>query len=223
MASTTFVDNQTVIFAAWLNDVNSVTYNGIFQASIINPQNIVCNGTVSGTGFTGLVANALSSPPAIGSAVPNAGTFTTLSSATFTTSGLATLNSLHLTSALGATYGGTGLTATGTSGNVLTSDGTNWTSAAAPYLGVNQTVQNVLGSRSAGTTYTNSTGKPIFVTIANSGSSSSGQIFVNSVQVAGWSNNGTSTFNTYSFIVPNGSTYRCALDVGGIAIWTELR
>ena len=36
MASTTFIDNQTVIYAAWLNDVNSWTYNGTSISGIIN-------------------------------------------------------------------------------------------------------------------------------------------------------------------------------------------
>ena len=46
-----------------------------------------------------------------------------------------------------------------TSGNVLTSNGTTWTSAAPSGLGVGQTWQSV--TRTSGTTYTNSTGKPI--------------------------------------------------------------
>ena len=37
---------------------------------------------------------------------------------------------------IGVAYGGTGLTAAGTSGNVLTSDGTNWASSAAPTGGL---------------------------------------------------------------------------------------
>lgn len=36
MASTTFIDNQTVIFAAWLNDVNAYTYNGTSPSGILN-------------------------------------------------------------------------------------------------------------------------------------------------------------------------------------------
>lgn len=43
-----------------------------------------------------------------------------------------TSTGLQLANALSATYGGTGLTSPGTSGNVLTSDGSGWTSAAAP-------------------------------------------------------------------------------------------
>lgn len=36
MASTTFIDNQTVIVAAWLNDVNAYTYNGTSISGILN-------------------------------------------------------------------------------------------------------------------------------------------------------------------------------------------
>ena len=42
---------------------------------------------------------------------------------------------LQLASALAPAYGGTGLTAVGAAGNILTSDGTNWVSAAAPVTG----------------------------------------------------------------------------------------
>lgn len=82
MASTTFIDQQTVIYAAWLNDTNNAVYNGIFAATTISPTNIVCNGSVSGTGFTSLVNNVFSSPAPIGNATPNTGAFTTLSATT---------------------------------------------------------------------------------------------------------------------------------------------
>ena len=36
MSSTTFVDNQTIIYAAWLNDVNGWTYNGTAKSGAIN-------------------------------------------------------------------------------------------------------------------------------------------------------------------------------------------
>jgi hypothetical protein len=36
MASTTFVDNQTIIYASWLNDVNNLTYNGVLPNGILN-------------------------------------------------------------------------------------------------------------------------------------------------------------------------------------------
>lgn len=40
MASTTFTDNQTVIYAAWLNDVNNAVYNGNFPNGVINATTI---------------------------------------------------------------------------------------------------------------------------------------------------------------------------------------
>lgn len=36
MASTTFINNQTVIYAEWLNDVNDWTYDGTCLSGIIN-------------------------------------------------------------------------------------------------------------------------------------------------------------------------------------------
>ena len=36
MASTTFIDNQTIIYASWLNDVNNLTYNGVVTNGILN-------------------------------------------------------------------------------------------------------------------------------------------------------------------------------------------
>jgi hypothetical protein len=36
MASTTFIDGSTVIVSSWLNDVNNLTYNGVFQSSDIS-------------------------------------------------------------------------------------------------------------------------------------------------------------------------------------------
>lgn len=36
MASTNFIDNQTIIYASWLNDVNGMTYNGTVLNGILN-------------------------------------------------------------------------------------------------------------------------------------------------------------------------------------------
>ena len=78
MASTTFIDNQTVIYAAWLNDVNNAVYNGIFQSTSITAPTMICTGTASGVGFTNLVNNTFASPAGIGTTTPNTGAFTTL-------------------------------------------------------------------------------------------------------------------------------------------------
>ena len=104
MASTNFIDNQTVIYAAWLNDVNNAVYNGIFVSPSVTATNFICNGTASGAGFTALINNTLASPAAIGNVTPNTGAFT----------------SLTLTTPLAKASGGTGTTAsTGTGSNVF--------------------------------------------------------------------------------------------------------
>ena len=80
-----------------------------------------------------------------------------------------------------------------------------------------QTWQNVLASRAAGTTYTNSTGYPIQVLIqANSSTSSitlngTTPAFVTSV-----------SYTIYSFIIPNGQTY-VYNSAAAALVWMELR
>jgi len=116
--------------------------------------------------------------------------------------------------------------APGTSGNVLTSNGTTWESQPGGSLGVGQSYSDVTGSRSIGTTYTNSTGLPIQVCIGFNCSDYSGvDVFVGSVQI--WTHNIASytASTSCSFIVPNGSTYRVAHSGGGgytLDFWSEL-
>jgi hypothetical protein len=97
MASTTFIDQQTVIYAEWLNDVNNAVYNGSFPNGNINLTTLTVSGSVSGAGFTSLVNNTLSAPGAIGSVTPNTGVFTTLNA----TSAL-TLNSVPVVTTTGS-------------------------------------------------------------------------------------------------------------------------
>jgi hypothetical protein len=85
-------------------------------------------------------------------------------------------------------------------------------------IGVGQTWQVVTGSRVSGTTYTNSTGKPILIMVRINQSAS------NSVVVGGvtiiTANSSTATFVTYSFIVPNSTTYVVTATINE---WSELR
>jgi hypothetical protein len=97
MASTTFIDNQTTIFADWLNDANNAVYNGVFVSPTITATSMVCTGTASGVGFTNLINNVFASPGAIGSATPNTGAFTTLTATTLTAT---TLNATGVTTPL---------------------------------------------------------------------------------------------------------------------------
>ena len=70
------------------------------------------------------------------------------------------VNAQNIALPLVVAQGGTGLTAAGTSGNVLTSNGTNWTSSS---LGVSRVVQRV--STQTGTVATGTTTIPIDNTI----------------------------------------------------------
>lgn len=93
-------------------------------------------------------------------------------------------------------------------------------------LGVNQTWQNVIGSRSSGVTYTNSTGRPIMVcvTISSSSGSNSGSAVVGGVTLASWNNSSTQINFPLSFVVPPDLSY--VVTVGGsstINLWSELR
>lgn len=112
-------------------------------------------------------------------------------------------------------------------------DGTNGivfpdstTQATAAYtFGVGQTWQNLTGSRSSGVTYTNSTGKPIYVsiTIPASGSAGAISLTVNSIVVSTFNNANTSSIGTVSAIVPNGVSYSVSVGAGAISVWAELR
>jgi hypothetical protein len=110
-----------------------------------------------------------------------------------------------------------------TSGNVLTSNGTTWTSATpAGGIGIGQTWQNVIGSRAGNTTYTNSTGKPIMVNISRGTTVYVGTMVltVSGVAVA-LSVCASDAGSTVSAIVPNNGTY--SLNTTDFDYWAELR
>jgi len=110
MASTTFIDGQTVIYASWLNDVNTAIYTGVFPNGNLSLTNLNVSGTVTGAGFTSVVNANLLSPGSIGSTTPNTGKFTTLQATSLT----------GLSTPLAVSYGGTGTTSTtGTGSNVF--------------------------------------------------------------------------------------------------------
>jgi hypothetical protein len=201
MASTIFIDNQTTIFADWLNDVNSVVYDGIFQSPTITATSMVCTGTASGAGFTNLINNVFSAPGAIGSGTPNTGVFTTLNATTLTTSGLATLNSLSVS-------GSTTLVSPnlGTPSTLVGTNITGTANALNAGTGVNQTWQAV--TRTSGTTYTNTTGKPITVNIyASQAAGQSLTISVSGTQIGVLASSVNNTVFTTPVLVPPGGTY----------------
>tara|TARA_R110000787_G_scaffold55939_2_gene128790 strand:+ start:383 stop:787 length:405 start_codon:yes stop_codon:yes gene_type:complete len=86
-------------------------------------------------------------------------------------------------------------------------------------LGVGQTWQDVTGSRSSGVTYTNSTGKPIFLSIYSSAADGTYTITVDGIVVV--RDREVNVDITHITIVPNGSTYLISL--AGTITWNELR
>jgi hypothetical protein len=124
--------------------------------------------------------------------------------------------------------------APGASGNLLTSNGTTWQSTTPPVtgVGVNQSYVNyVIGvDRSSGINYTNTTGKPIFVSSwgITYGAGNAGIVgYVDGIMVA--KNipyaNSANYGGGISFVVPPGSTYQVAWSgsSGTLEGWVELR
>lgn len=114
------------------------------------------------------------------------------------------------------------VTINGTTG--LTFNNSSTTTVGA--LGDGQTWQTP--TRSAGVTYTNTTGKPITVVVngnVNASNTWYTYIFVDSLRVCYcFGGGGASAYYTipYTVIVPNGSTYSVT-NAGGIDSWFELR
>lgn len=102
----------------------------------------------------------------------------------------------------------------------------NLVPTAGQVLGFGQTWQNLTASRVIGTTYTNTTGKPIVVNISISqGSAGVGDVYVSDVIVGRCQSSSTVEFSVVSAIVPNGATYRYTI-IGGsqtLGYWSELR
>jgi hypothetical protein len=98
--------------------------------------------------------------------------------------------------------------------------------ATSQDLGVGQTWQDVTGSRAVGTTYTNTTGKPIQV-VAKQAASTGSIILtpaINGVNIATSVGVLNAAVATVSFIVPPNQTYSIALTGSGtVLVWSELR
>lgn len=201
-------------------------------------------GILRGNGTSALsVASAADIVAAIGAtAVQNATNATTAATAT------------ALANTLGIAEGGTGQTTAANAFNALkqpatetatgvvelattaeASAGTDTTRAVtaagveahmnANALGWGQTWQDVTGSRASGTTYTNSTGRPIMVAVtAGSGTSSSVIVIVAGAEIVRQllQVGGAAFQASASFIVPHGETYAVSVSPS-IANWRELR
>ena len=93
-------------------------------------------------------------------------------------------------------------------------------------IGFNQTWQNLTSSRSTGVTYTNTTDKPILLSVYGSGSPSTGYVQL-TLNGALFSKNGSDAvasgvfYGTVTAIIPPNNTYY--IDSSGIIKWFELR
>lgn len=111
------------------------------------------------------------------------------------------------------------LVSTGDTGTVTS---TMLATAATP-IGVGQTWQDLTASRALSTTYTNSTGRPIAVSVQNAANGSwSSALLVDSITVSGsYFISGGGTMTMFA-VVPAGSTYRATASVA-LGSWLELR
>jgi|GEM_PF-2878956 len=124
------------------------------------------------------------------------------------------------------TSAGTGVAVLAGSKVELLCDGTD-VIIGSQEIGVNQTWQDVTASRSAGVTYTNTTGKPIMVCIGQAyGTTGDAYFYVDGLFIRVFTEATTTTSNGGSFIVPSNSTYSFTKTSGiGTAfnLWFELR
>ena len=99
---------------------------------------------------------------------------------------------------------------------------------SANLLGAGQTYQNVTSSRALGTTYNNSTSKPIFVSVSTSNTQGINVTLLGNVNGAvvqgaqGYSASGNLGL-VVGFLVPVGATYSVAAVNGTLSLWSELR
>jgi hypothetical protein len=131
---------------------------------------------------------------------------------------------------LGNGTSGVNTVAPGANGNLLTSNGTTWVSAAPPVvagLGLSgETWKDVTSSRAVNQTYTNTYGKPIAVIIQVGAQTNGIHVYINGVLVIRhWYDvNGGAGQIGYSsgmIIVPAGATYSAGN--GPLRLWWELR
>jgi hypothetical protein len=183
-------------------------------------------GTIAVTQSPGNNTTAIATTAFVTAATGTLGTMSTQNANAVAITGgtVSGLSSLGVSgTATATTFSGAGTSLTGTASSLTVGTATN----ATNILGnSSQTYQNVTGSRAFGTTYTNSTGKPITVWFS-SDSAIGGAItqgFVNG-SLACYTNMDLYPRAFAGFVVPISATYSITNNNGGIALsyWLELR
>ena len=131
--------------------------------------------------------------------------------------------------AIGASANTVGVvfTATGVGSGTGTATINQWSSETQVIytpIGVGQTWQDVSASRASGTTYTNSTGRPIFISVRWDRDDGTLELTVDSLPIGKTGNTQGAVYYTLTAIIPSGSTYiATATGSGGTLSWYELR
>jgi hypothetical protein len=211
------VSGSNVLTSGTLSVGGSTTLTGVATAP--TAANGVSNTQIATTAFVSRAVN---------NATGSLGTMATQNATAVNISG-GTISGLG--TALPVASGGTGLTSPGTSGNIITSNGSGFTSvsptSAVRGLGYGgSTWHDVTGSRSQGVTYYNTYGYPIQVS-GNFGCNGGGQgyIYIDGVLISFWQAqfNGCGGFSVnMPCIVPAGSSYQLANMGGSARGWYEL-
>lgn len=183
---------------------NELTALGLGNMSTQNKNAVdITGGTINGVTITSLAADL---------AVADGGTgrSTLAANAVLVGNGTSGINSI----------------APGTSGNVLKSDGTVWASSTLKGIGIGGEVwTNVTSSRALGTTYTNTRGYPIMISVFGGASGTSGvNVIINGntvyLHIAQW--NGPGAYPAAAIIIPNDATYSVSFTSSGLSAWWEL-
>lgn len=98
-------------------------------------------------------------------------------------------------------------------------------------IGIGQTWQDVTDQRAKDTTYTNDTGRPIYVKVRSSSSATAARtdisLSVDGIKIDRFSANtyqgSTVTYGAVDAIIPAGSTYSVTIVAGILVLWAELR
>lgn len=126
--------------------------------------------------------------------------------------------------ARGSTSGTITLAATAVAGsNTITIPASTGTVAlTSQVIGVGQTWQDLTASRAASTTYTNSTGKPIFISVILSQDDGRIDLTIDGLLIGRSGTTQGPIYYTLTGIIPAGSTYKVDT-TGGALTWCELR